>query len=81
MAKKGVLFTHYYSPQAVCSTSRAGLMTGCYPNRVGFSVATNPDNTQFTTQFTERAVRFIRQNKSNPFFLYLAKPAGTLVTT
>ena len=39
MAREGVRFTHFYSPQAVCSASRAGLLTGCYPNRVGFSGA------------------------------------------
>ena len=39
MASEGVFFSHYYSPQAVCSASRAGLLTGCYPNRVGFSGA------------------------------------------
>jgi arylsulfatase len=37
-------------------------------------VATNPDNTRFTTQFTNRAVHFIQQHKSDPFFLYLAHP-------
>ena len=31
-----MFFSHYYSPQAVCSASRAGLLTGCYPKRVGF---------------------------------------------
>jgi arylsulfatase len=158
MASQGVFFSHYYSPQAVCSASRAGLLTGCYPNRVGFAgaidhsskmgisseeetiaqvlkkkgyataafgkwhlgvqaqflpthhgfdeylgipyshdmwpnhpsagkyypplpliegdqvIKTNPDNTQFTTLFTERAVDFIRRSKSKPFFLYLAHP-------
>lgn len=39
MASDGMLFTHYYSPQAVCTASRAGLLTGCYPNRVGLSGA------------------------------------------
>lgn len=39
MATNGMLFTHYYSPQAVCTASRAGLLTGCYPNRVGMSGA------------------------------------------
>ena len=39
MAKEGMFFTHYYSPQAVSSASRAGLMTGCYPNRIGLSGA------------------------------------------
>jgi arylsulfatase len=36
MAASGMFFSRYYSPQAVCSASRAGLLTGCYPNRVGF---------------------------------------------
>ena len=35
MAGEGIVFTHFYSPQAVCSASRAGLLTGCYPRRVG----------------------------------------------
>jgi len=158
MAYEGVFFSHYYSPQAVCSASRIGLLTGCYPNRVGFSgaldhtskigisseeetiaevlkkkgyataafgkwhlgcqkqflptrhgfdeffgipyshdmwpnhpttknyypplplingdevVETNPDNTQFTTRFTEKAVDFISRKKDKPFFLYLAHP-------
>lgn len=39
MAKGGMFFSHYYSPQAVCSASRAGLITGCYPNRVGITGA------------------------------------------
>jgi arylsulfatase A-like enzyme len=158
MAREGIFFTQFYSPQAVCSASRAGLLTGCYPNRVGFSgaldhsarygispeeetiaevlknknyataafgkwhlghvpkflplkhgfdeffgipysndmwpihptnknyypplpliegeeaVATNPDQTQFTTRFTERTIDFIRRNRETPFFVYLAHP-------
>ncbi len=158
MAKEGMFFTHYYSPQAVSSASRAGLLTGCYPNRIGLSgaldhnskiglskkeetiasvlkrknyktaifgkwhlgcvpeymplqngfdeyygipyshdmwpnhptakdyypplplyegetlVTTNPDQSQFTTLFTERAVGFIKENKNSPFFLYLPHP-------
>ncbi len=30
-----------------------------------------PDQTQLTTWYTERAVKFIEKNKDNPFFLYL----------
>ena len=37
MAKEGRVFTDFYVPQAVCSASRAGLMTGCYNVRVGIS--------------------------------------------
>ncbi|UBM60209.1 sulfatase [Marinilongibacter aquaticus] len=39
MASEGMFFSHFYSPQAVCTASRAGLLTGCYPNRIGFSGA------------------------------------------
>ena len=159
LCAEGMRFTHYYSPQAVSSASRAGLLTGCYPNRIGFSGALGPnaktgiadseatiaevlkkkgyacsaigkwhlgdqpqflptrhgfdeyyglpysndmwpfhpqnpraypplpmienervvnpemtatDQEQITTQYTERAVRFIEKNKDKPFFLYLA---------
>lgn len=158
MAAGGMFFSHYYSPQAVCSASRIGLLTGCYPNRVGFSgaldhsakigissseetiaevlkkkgyataafgkwhlghhtpflpthngfdeyfgipysndmwpnhptnknyypplpliegdqtVATNPDQSEFTTAFTERTISFIQKNRNKPFFVYLAHP-------
>ncbi len=39
IANHGMFFSHYYSPQAVCSASRAGLLTGCYPNRIGITGA------------------------------------------
>ncbi|NND08900.1 MAG: sulfatase [Saprospiraceae bacterium] len=42
MASKGMRFTNFYSAQPVCSASRAGLLTGCYPNRIGFSGALFP---------------------------------------
>ena len=42
MANDGMRFTHFYSAQAVCSASRAGLLTGCYPNRIGITGALSP---------------------------------------
>ena len=156
---EGMRFTNYYSPQAVSSASRAGILTGCYPNRIGFFGALGPsatigiadteetiadvlkkkgyacgaigkwhlghlpqflptrhgfdeyyglpysndmwplhpqfgstfpplpmiendkvvnpnvtadDQALITTQYTERAVRFIEKNKNKPFFLYMA---------
>jgi len=42
MASKGMKFTNFYAAQPVCSASRAGLLTGCYPNRIGFSGALFP---------------------------------------
>jgi arylsulfatase A len=153
MAKEGMRFTDFYVSQAVCSASRAALLTGCYPNRIGIlgalgpaskngisdkemtiaqvlkprgyataifgkwhlghhpqflptrhgfdeyfglpysndmwpkhpsskfpdlplidgekTIATNPDQTQLTTWYTEHAVKFIEKSKDKPFFLYV----------
>lgn len=35
MAREGMRFTSFYATSGVCSPSRASLMTGCYPKRVG----------------------------------------------
>ncbi|MDB4671506.1 sulfatase-like hydrolase/transferase [Pirellulaceae bacterium] len=35
MAQEGLRFTDYYAAAPICSPSRAGLLTGCYPRRVG----------------------------------------------
>ena len=160
MASEGLKLTNFYVAQAVCSASRAGLLTGCYPNRLGIDGAFGPnskkglnlnevtiaemlkdkgyktahygkwhlgDNPKFmprkqgfddyfgilysgdmwpyhpqqgtifnfgplplyenetiidtlqeqsmlTTQITEKSVDFIKKNKDNPFFLYVAHP-------
>jgi arylsulfatase A-like enzyme len=155
MAAEGSRFTNYYVAQAVCTASRAALMTGCYPNRIGMYGAYNhtskdgiaadewllsemfkdlgyatagmgkwhlgtrlafhplrhgfdewlgipysndnskfhptsaaempplpfydgekvieldPDQSQFTRRFTERAINFIERNAQRPFFLYM----------
>ena len=154
--RRGVRLTNFYVAQAVCSASRAALLTGCYPNRVGIRgalghtadyginadeatiaevlktrgyatamfgkwhlghqppflptqhgfdeylglpysndmwprhpekkqffpdlpliegeqvVELDPDQSQLTTLYTERAVRFIERHRDKPFFLYVA---------
>jgi choline-sulfatase len=156
MAAEGVRLTNFYVAQAVCSASRAALLTGSYSNRIGITGALNhrathgintneitiaellktrgyataiygkwhlgherpflplqhgfdeylglpysndmwprhpqqkgfypelplidgdkvvkldPDQSQLTTTYTERAVRFVERNRDTPFFLYLA---------
>jgi arylsulfatase len=160
LAAEGRKFTNFHVAQPVCSASRAALLTGCYPNRIGIHGALGPaatrgiadgemtlaelvkqkgyatgmagkwhlgrpaqflpthhgfdeyfglpysndmwplhpeakagtypplpliegdrvlkeeltheDQAQLTTQYTERAVRFIEKNKDRPFLLYVA---------
>ncbi len=45
MAEEGRRFTDFYVTQAVCSASRAGLLTGCYNVRVGILGALSHRNT------------------------------------
>lgn len=37
MAAEGVRFTDFYMASPVCSPSRAAMLTGCYPPRIGFA--------------------------------------------
>jgi arylsulfatase A len=39
LASEGMTFHHAYAAAAVCSPSRAAVMTGCYPRRVGLDLA------------------------------------------
>ncbi|MDA0315420.1 MAG: sulfatase [Bacteroidetes bacterium] len=45
LAANGMRFTNFYAAQAVCSASRAALLTGCYPNRLSISGALMPWST------------------------------------
>ena len=36
MAAEGTRFTDFYMASPVCSPSRGGMLTGCYPRRIGF---------------------------------------------
>ena len=62
LAGEGMRFTNFYSAQPVCSASRAGLLTGCYPNRIGISgalfphhkIGINPDETTIAEMLKEK---------------------------
>lgn len=45
LAKEGTRFTNFYVAQAVCTASRAALLSGCYSNRVGMAGALNHTST------------------------------------
>src|SRR5215207_10330397 len=45
LAGEGTRFTSFYVAQAVCTASRAALMTGSYSNRVNMSGALNHTST------------------------------------
>ena len=42
LASQGCIFRNFHVAQPVCSASRAGLLTGCYPNRIGIHGALGP---------------------------------------
>jgi arylsulfatase len=44
MAKDGAKLTNFYAAQAVCSASRAAILTGSYPNRIGIHNALMPNS-------------------------------------
>lgn len=43
LASEGMRLTSFYAAQPVCSASRAALLTGCYPNRIGIHGALGPN--------------------------------------
>jgi len=45
LAREGAMFTNFHVSQAVCSASRAALLTGCYSNRIGIHGALGPSAT------------------------------------
>ena len=60
LASEGMMFTNFYAAQPVCSVSRAGLLTGCYPNRLGFPGALFPYDTigLNSEEFTMAEIRY-----------------------
>lgn len=44
LAASGLRLTNFNTAQAVCTASRAALLTGCYPNRIGMTGALLPES-------------------------------------
>lgn len=42
LARDGLRFTDFYMASPVCSPSRGGMLTGCYPPRIGFGLFGGP---------------------------------------
>jgi predicted AlkP superfamily pyrophosphatase or phosphodiesterase len=54
MAREGRTFTDFHSATAVCSASRAALLTGCYPERVSILGALSPTPSTASTLMKSR---------------------------
>jgi len=62
LVNEGAQFTSFYASQAVCSASRASLLTGCYAERVGIqgalnsysNIGINPDETIIPEMLKEK---------------------------
>ena len=51
LANEGIVFMNFYVPQAVCSASRAALLSGCYPGRTKVFGAHGPNERGLDTSF------------------------------
>lgn len=63
MAREGSRLTSFYVAAPVCTPSRAGLMTGCYPKRISMATGSNfgvllaGERHRFTPQSCQRTLR------------------------
>ncbi|SVB13502.1 uncharacterized protein METZ01_LOCUS166356, partial [marine metagenome] len=62
MAKDGIRFTDFYVSQAVCSASRASLMTGSYAERVGVQGALVPWDLKGLDPKTETIAKLLKRH-------------------
>lgn len=62
LASEGMRFTDFVVAQPICSASRAGLLTGCYPNRIGISAALTP-HAEIGLNTTEKTIAEVLKEK------------------
>ena len=68
LAETGTSFHHFYVPQAVCSASRAALLTGCYPGRTRVFGAHPPNAKGLDPEFATLAEVLKPQGYRTAFF-------------
>jgi arylsulfatase len=56
LAKEGTRFTSFYATQAVCTSSRVALLSGCYPNRLGLGGTALPPNSKMGLSTSEESL-------------------------
>ncbi|NQU49109.1 MAG: sulfatase [Planctomycetes bacterium] len=62
MAKEGMRFTNFYTASPVCTPSRAALLTGCYPQRVGDLNVLFPDDSEGLSSKETTIAEMLRSN-------------------
>lgn len=61
MAAQGIRFTKIYVAQVVCTASRAGLLTGCYPNKIGITGAFSPKENKALNPLEENIASLLKK--------------------
>ena len=62
LAKEGMRFTSFYATQAVCTSSRVALLSGCYPNRLGLGGTALMPNSNLGLSTTEESLATLLRN-------------------
>lgn len=68
MAANGMAMNNFYAVQPISGASRAGLMTGCYPNRIGFAYALNPGSPYGISAEEETVAELLRDKGMQRLF-------------
>lgn len=61
LAAEGMLFTNFYAASPACTPSRAALMTGSYPNRVGLPKVLYPNSHKGLSQHEETIASILKE--------------------
>ena len=68
LASEGCSYFSFYVPQAICSASRAALLTGCYPEHTGLSGAHAPRERGLDPRFMTIGESFQKNNYRTAWF-------------